>query len=211
MKKKIIFFLLIFFTLLLNNSYTKELSNNVVVSINNEIITELDINKEMNFIKFVTKSESTKKLSEFKAEAVQALIDRKIKNIEANNLKVSVSEKEVEISIYNYLAGQNIKIEDLNAFYKAHEIEDDYLKNIIKVDMQWSQMIRGIYENRINVNLTEVNKESQKENQNASENQKLKDQLIITEQNILLNKFAASHLEKSKKKYLIKFLWEKIL
>jgi hypothetical protein len=206
MKKKIIFFLLIFFTLLLNNSYTKELSNNVVVSINNEIITELDINKEMNFIKFVTKSESTKKLSEFKAEAVQALIDRKIKNIEANNLKVLVSEKEVEISIYNYLAGQNIKIEDLNAFYKAHEIEDDYLKNIIKVDMQWSQMIRGIYENRINVNLTEVNKELQKENQNASENQKLKDQLIITEQNILLNKFAASHLEKSKKKYLIKFL-----
>jgi len=206
MKKKIIFFLLIFFTLLLNNSYTKELSNNVVVSINNEIITELDINKEMNFIKFVTKSESTKKLSEFKAEAVQALIDRKIKNIEANNLKVLVSEKEVEISIYNYLAGQNIKIEDLNAFYKAHEIEDDYLKNIIKVDMQWSQMIRGLYENRINVNLTEVNKELQKENQNASENQKLKDQLIITEQNILLNKFAASHLEKSKKKYLIKFL-----
>jgi len=206
MKKRIIFFLLIFFTLLLNNSYTKELSNNVVVSINNEIITELDINKEMNFIKFVTKSESTKKLSEFKAEAVQTLIDRKIKNIEANNLKVLVSEKEVEISIYNYLAGQNIKIEDLNAFYKAHEIEDDYLKNIIKVDMQWSQMIRGIYENRINVNLTEVNKELQKENQNASENQKLKDQLIITEQNILLNKFAASHLEKSKKKYLIKFL-----
>jgi len=206
MKKRIIFFLLIFFTLLLNNSYTKELSNNVVVSINNEIITELDINKEMNFIKFVTKSESTKKLSEFKAEAVQTLIDRKIKNIEANNLKVLVSEKEVEISIYNYLAGQNIKIEDLNAFYKANEIEDDYLKNIIKVDMQWSQMIRGIYENRINVNLTEVNKELQKENQNASENQKLKDQLIITEQNILLNKFAASHLEKSKKKYLIKFL-----
>jgi len=206
MKKRIIFFLLIFFTLLLNNSYTKELSNNVVVSINNEIITELDINKEIHFIKFVTKSESTKKLSELKAEAVQALIDRKIKNIEANNLKVLVSEKEVEISIYNYLAGQNIKIEDLNAFYKAHEIEDDYLKNIIKVDMQWSQMIRGIYENRINVNLTEVNKELQKENQNASENQKLKDQLIITEQNILLNKFAASHLEKSKKKYLIKFL-----
>ena len=72
--------------------------------------------------------------------------------------------------------------------------------------MQWSQMIRGIYESRINVNLTEVNKDLQKEGQNTSENPKLKEQLIITEQNILLNKFAASHLEKSKKKYLIKFL-----
>jgi hypothetical protein len=27
----------------------------------------------------------------------------------------------------------------------------------------------------------------------------------------LLNKFSATHLEKSKKKYLIKFLWKKIL
>jgi hypothetical protein len=26
-----------------------------------------------------------------------------------------------------------------------------------------------------------------------------------------LNKFSATHLEKSKKKYLIKFLWKKIL
>jgi hypothetical protein len=26
-----------------------------------------------------------------------------------------------------------------------------------------------------------------------------------------LNKFSVTHLEKSKKKYLIKFLWEKIL
>jgi hypothetical protein len=206
MKKKIIFFLLIFFTLFLNNSYTKELSNNVVVSINNEIITELDINKEMNFIKFITKSESTREISELKTEAAHTLIDRKIKNIEAINLKVLVSEKEVNISLYNYLADQKIKIEDLNAFYKAHEIEDDYLKNIIKVEMQWSKMIRSIYENRININLTEVNKELQKENQNTFENPKLKEQLIITEQNILLNKFAASHLEKSKKKYLIKFL-----
>ena len=31
-------------------------------------------------------------------------------------------------------------------------------------------------------------------------------QLIVAEQNTLLNKFSTTHLEKSKKKYLIKFL-----
>jgi len=40
----------------------------------------------------------------------------------------------------------------------------------------------------------------------AEHDEKLKKQLIITEQNKLLNKFSATHLEKSKKKYLIKFL-----
>ena len=45
-----------------------------------------------------------------------------------------------------------------------------------------------------------------KEEKDAEDDEKLKKQLIITEQNKLLNKFSATHLEKSKKKYLIKFL-----
>jgi hypothetical protein len=63
-----------------------------------------------------------------------------------------------------------------------------------------------MYESRLNVNLTEVNKELEKEQKNVADDEKLKKQLIITEQNKLLNKFSATYLEKSKKKYLIKFL-----
>jgi hypothetical protein len=63
-----------------------------------------------------------------------------------------------------------------------------------------------MYESRINVNLTEVNKELEKEQNNTVDDEKIKRQLIINEQNKLLNKYSATHLEKSKKKYLIKFL-----
>jgi len=63
-----------------------------------------------------------------------------------------------------------------------------------------------MYESRLNVNLTEVNKELEKEQKNGESDEKLKKQLIITEQNKQLNKFSITHLEKSKKKYLIKFL-----
>ena len=59
---------------------------------------------------------------------------------------------------------------------------------------------------KININLTEVNKQLEQEQKNTDDNEKFKNQLIIIEQNKLLNKFAATHLEKSKKKYLIKFL-----
>ena len=40
----------------------------------------------------------------------------------------------------------------------------------------------------------------------VEDDEKLKKQLIVAEQNKLLNKFSTTHLEKSKKKYLIKFL-----
>ena len=202
MSKKI--FLLIFFVLFLTNSKAKQLTNNVIVSIDNSIITELDINKEINFLKFVNKDLATGSSEPFKKEIINSLIDRKIKDIETNSFKIEVSEKEIENNLYSYLERMKINNEILNSFYNQNEIEKDYLKNIIKIDMKWSKLIRQMYESRLNVNLTEVNRELEKKD--AEDDEKLKKQLIITEQNKLLNKFSATHLEKSKKKYLIKFL-----
>ena len=204
MSKKI--FLLIFFVFFLTNSEAKQLTNNVIVSIDNTIITELDINKEINFLKFINKDQAANNPELFKKEIVNSLIDRKIKDIETNFFKIEVPEKEIEINLYSYLERIKINNEIINSFYNQNEIEKDYLKNIIKIDMKWSKLVRQLYESRLNVNLTEVNKELEKEQNNSVDDEKLKRQLIITEQNKLLNKFSATHLEKSKKKYLIKFL-----
>jgi hypothetical protein len=204
MSKKIFF--LIFFIFFLTNSEAKQLTNNVIVSIDNTIITDLDINKEINFLKFINKDQAANNPVLLKREILNSLIDRKIKDIETNNFKIEVSEKEIEINLYNYLERSKINNEIINSFYNQNEIETDYLKNIIKIDMKWSKLVRQLYESRLNVNLTEVNKELEKEQNNTVDDEKLKRQLIITEQNKLLNKFSATHLEKSKKKYLIKFL-----
>jgi len=203
-KKKI--FLLLFFVFFLTNSIAKQLTNNVIVSIDNSIITDLDINKEINFLKFINKDQTNNNPELFKKEIINSLIDRKIKDIETNYFKIEVSEKEVENNLYNYLERMKINNETLNSFYNQNEIEKDYLKNIIKIDMKWSKLIRQMYESRLNVNLTEVNRELEKEQKNAEDDEKLKKQLIVAEQNKLLNKFSTTHLEKSKKKYLIKFL-----
>jgi hypothetical protein len=204
MSKKI--FLLIFFVFFLTSSEAKQLTNNVIVSIDNSIITDLDINKEINFLKFINNDQAANNRVLLKKEIINSLIDRKIKDIETNYFKIEVSEKEIEINLYNYLERIKINNETINSFYNQNEIEKDYLKNIIKIDMKWSKLVRQLYESRLNVNLTEVNKELEKEQNNSVDDEKLKRQLIITEQNKLLNKFSATHLEKSKKKYLIKFL-----
>ena len=204
MSKKI--FLLIFFVFFFTNSEAKQLTNNVIVSIDNTIITDLDINKEINFLKFINKDQTANNPELFKKEIVNSLIYRKIKDIETNYFKIEISEKEIDINLYSYLERIKINNEIINSFYNQNEIEKDYLKNLIKIDMKWSKLVRQLYESRLNVNLTEVNKELEKEQNTSVDDEKLKRQLIIAEQNKLLNKFSATHLEKSKKKYLIKFL-----
>ena len=204
MSKKI--FLLIFFVFFFTSSEAKQLTNNVIVSIDNSIITDVDINKEINFLKFINKEQATNNPELLKKEIINILIDRKIKDIETNYLKIEVSEREVENNFYNYLEKMKISNENLKTFYNKNEIENDYLKNIIKIDMKWSKLVRQMYQSRLDINLTEVNIQLEKEQKNSEDEEQLKKKLIISEQNKLLNKFSATHLEKSKKKYLIKFL-----
>ena len=203
-KKKFFTFIILF--TFLYNSTTKALTNNVIATVDNTIITELDIKKEIEFIKFINKSEIDINSIKVKKEITEILIDRKIKKIEVDNAKILINEKEIENYLYNYLINQKIDNEILNKFYNTQKIEDDYLKNVIDIDLRWMKLIKQIYESRININLTEVNEEIKKESHKNEDNEKLKTQIIASEKNKLLSKFASIYLEKSKKKYLIKYL-----
>ena len=203
-KKKI--FIFIIFILFFFNSTSRSITNNVLVTIDNSVITELDLKKEIEFIKFINKSEIDGNSEKVKKDTIESLIDKKIKKIEIDIAKIEITGKEIENYTYNYLSNNKINNEILNDFYASKQIEKDYLKNMIIIEIGWIKLIRKIYENRININLTEINEVIKKESKNSEDVEKLKNQIIDLEWNKVLNKFAVTHLEKSKKKYLIKFL-----
>jgi hypothetical protein len=181
------------------------ITNNVVATVDNTVITELDIKKEIDFVKFINKSEIDINSIKIKKEITEILVNRKIKKIEVDNAKIQINEKETDNYLYNYLINQKIDNESLNNFYKAKKIEEDYLRNILEIDLKWIKLIRQSYDGKININLTEVNKEIKKESNNDEDYEKLKIRIITSEKDKLLTKFSSTHLEKSKRKYLIKF------
>ena len=203
-KKKIFIFigLILFFY----NSPSKSVTNNVIATIDNSIITELDLKKEIEYIKFINKSEIDNNSEKVRRNIIETLIDRKIKKIEIDKAKIEITEKEIENYTYNYLINYKINDEILNSFFNTQQIEKNYLKNLIIVEMGWTKLIREIYESRININITEINEEVKKESKNSEDTEKIKNQIINLEKNKVLNKFSTTHLEKSKKKYFIKFL-----
>jgi hypothetical protein len=203
--------LFLFFIIFLQKTYSIEIKNDIVVTVNNLIITELDIIKEINFIKFINKYNNSKELdsSTLRRESVNNLINKKIKDIETDTFKIFISEKDIENNLYNHQLNLKINKEDLDKFYEKNEIDRNYLKDIVKVDLKWSELINQIYQSRLNINLTEINTEIEniEKKEKIEENkEKLKEKVILVEKNKLLNKFSEFHLEKIKKKYLINFL-----
>jgi hypothetical protein len=210
MNKKIFLFILFFF--LINNYKqlnAEEISNRVKLTVNNLPITELDIKKEINYLKFLNKHEKNIEFQLLEKDSINNLINRKIREIETDYNKIDISENEIENNLYEFLLNKKINKEELDHFYNINEIEKNYLRNIIKTDLKWAKLIKQLYEKRININLTEINKEVEnlEKIQNIKTNDKeLREELINLEQNKLLNKYSLAHLEKSKKKYLINYL-----
>lgn len=210
-KKTLLFILFIFFILCFQKTNSKEIKNKIIVSVNNLIITELDLTKEIEFIKFINKYNNSIEFdaSALRREGINNLINKKIKDIETSYYKIFISEKEIENNLYNHMTRLKINKEDLDKFYEKNEIDKNYLKDLVKIDSKWSELINQMYQNRLNINLTEINTEIQniKKNSKIEENDEiLKEKVILNEKNKLLNKFSEFHLEKIKKKYLINFL-----
>ena len=211
-KRKILLIVLFAFAVLFfQKTNSKEIKNNIIVSVNNLIITELDLTKEINFIKFINKYNNSTgpEIATLRREGINNLINKKIKDMETDFFKIFISEKEIENNLYNQLSNLKINKEDLDKFYEKNEIEKNYLKDSVRIDLKWSELINQLYQNRLNINLTEINTEIEniQKVEKIEENKDiLKEKVILNEKNKLLNKFSEFHLEKIKKKYLINLL-----
>ena len=210
-RKTLLIVLFAFVFLFFQKTNSKEIKNNIIVSVNNLIITELDLTKEINFIKFINKYNNSTgpEIATLRREGINNLINKKIKDMETDFFKIFISEKEIENNLYNQLSNLKINKEDLDKFYEKNEIEKNYLKDSVRIDLKWSELINQLYQNRLNINLTEINTEIENINKGEKTDENkgiLKEKVILAEKNKLLNKFSEFHLEKIKKKYLINIL-----
>jgi len=199
MKKIFLFFFLILST----ETLSKEITNKTKIQVGKEIITEHDILIEKNWLFFIN-SENKNNISANIIEEIAQnnLIARKIKKLETDNFKINADKSEVDNELFNFLKTQNLSEDKVYNFTKSFKINENYLRETVELEIKWRNLIRGIYSGRINVNITEIDQQIQKNNIPLTE----RENIITAEKNKILNSFLANHLEISKKKYLIKIL-----
>jgi len=198
--KKIIFF---FFLILSTKTLSKQIANKTKIQVGNEIITEHDILIEKNWLFFISSENKNNIPANIIEEIAQNnLIDRKIKKLETDNFKIMIDKNEVDNELFKFLKTQNLSEDKIYSFTKSFKINENYLREKIELEIKWKNLIRDIYTRKINVNITEIDQQIQKNNIPLKE----RENIIAAEKNKILNSFLSNHLEISKKKYLIKVL-----
>ena len=157
--KKIQFFILIIFFFVSGNVYALE--NKILIKVNNEIITSLDINSEINYLIALNKNiENLDKEKRYNI-AKNSLVREKIKKIEILNYikKIEIEEKisdEVLKSTYSRL-GINSKEEFLK-YIKNYNININTIVEKVSIEVLWNQLIVSKFSDKIKINKDQLKK-----------------------------------------------------
>jgi len=171
MIKKIILILILSMIFIIRLSYSIE--NIVAVKINNEIITSLDIEEEVNYLSSLNSSLKDLERSELLLISKNSLIKEKIREIELlkykQNLEITddIFEK---VIIMNYSKlGINTK-EKFLEFIQSKNIEYGKIKKKLTIEIFWNELILSKFGSKVKIDEKKLKKqiENSKKKKNKS-------------------------------------------
>jgi peptidyl-prolyl cis-trans isomerase SurA len=151
----------IFLSIFLLTSSNAELNNKVIISVGDEIITNYDLDKEINYLNIITVGQ-IKELDdqEYKKIAIDSLIKDKIKITALSNYNNIIIKDEL-LNSQIIKTSRNIgfrSIEDFMTFLKFQEYELDEYKRKILLELQWNQLVYQFYKNQIVIDKEKIDK-----------------------------------------------------
>ena len=155
-KKSIILIVLLF--LIPDQSFA--IKNKIILKVENNIITTLDIYEEINNLKFFNKNLSNIDNEEIYQIAINSLTKHEVKKIEIlkNFKKIElVNQKPVENIIQRTYEELGFKeLSDFKNELKKNDINFQKYKEKLEVQILWNQIIYQKYNKKINVNEKEI-------------------------------------------------------
>ena len=142
MISKIFFVILILFNITINFSVSKS-EIFIKVKVNDEIITNLDVKNEKNYLIALNPKLKTLEDNKLERYAVDSIINEKIKKIEVENY-FEIFEDEVVIGNILRDLYSNIGISDLNEFknyLKNNGIDINQVRKKISIEIAWNEYI----------------------------------------------------------------------
>ena len=174
-------FLSLFFFIVYPNMLLSNVKNNIILKVEDEIITNFEIkNKIMTSLILVNQEINQTNINNFKKRALDSLIQLKLKKIELSKYNF----KNDNAQINDYL--KNILKDDIDSFkdnLKRNNLSYDLFLEEVETQLKWQKLIYQIYSKRIEVNEEDVEKEIEK----IIKNQKDVEEFKISEIEVLSN------------------------
>lgn len=179
MKLRLIVFFL--FSIIFFANANAKVENKIVVKVENEIITNFEIkNKILTTLVLSNQPIDQKNIDKLKKQAIDYLINMKLKKIELSKYNFESDQK--QINIYLNSISSN-KINSLKKKFEENNIDFNLFKDELDIDFKWQKFIYSAYSKKIELDEKNINAELEKLIKDKSDIE----QYRISEIEVLLN------------------------
>ena len=138
--------------LLLPAAFTKAYASRIVAIVNGAVITDFDVSQRQRLERLL--SGGKRRLG--KSAALNALIDEKLKLIEARDRKRSTSDAEVDRAIGNMARNAKMTSKRMLGVFKQAGVNRETVKNWLKAQIAWRNLIRARFNAQVRVEEAEI-------------------------------------------------------
>ena len=145
--------------------------NKILLKVNNELITTIDILNEINYLKSINKNINNLENRKIIEIARNSLIKDKIKKIALKTIvkKMEISDDDFKrILISNYSNTGFTKIDEIFKHIDEYNVKPELIRNKMTVNAIWSQFIYNKYSKNIKIDTNKLRQNIQR-NENQTE------------------------------------------
>ena len=168
------------------------IENKILVKIDNQIITSLDVNNEYKYLIALNPSLKNSKKEDIIQLSKRSIINERIKKIEIekNFNNPQMPEKFLDIILQNIYFKIGIEnISDFKRYLSINDIDFENVKNKLEIEALWNELILIKFSSKININEDDLRKK-------IKENNKFSKSYLLSEIS-----FEVSNLSDLKSKY----------
>ena len=162
-KLKNLIILVSFFFSLINFGYS-EINLKIIMKINNQIITNYDLEKEAKYLIALNPRLKEINKKQLMTIAKRSLIKEKIRKEEIMKYKTLNQESsEIETVLNNLISNLNFENqEQLKEYFKNFDISVDDLKEKIEIENEWKSLVYAKYFSSVKIDKLEIEKKIEK-------------------------------------------------
>ena len=173
----VIIFVILFSTVIKFSVLASE--NKILLKVNNELITTIDILNEINYLKSINKNINNLENKKIIEIARNSLIKDKIKKIALKSIvkKMEISDDDFKrILISNYSNTGFTKIDEIFKHIEEYNVKLELIRNKMTVNAIWSQFIYNKYSKNIKIDANKLRQDIQR---NESQTEYLLSEIVF--------------------------------
>ena len=160
-------------------SYTGPVSA-VAAIVDDHVITTYDVQQRMRLMILSAGGRVTEQIiPQIQAQAVRDLVDEALKNAETDKFKVKVDDSDVAGRLEDMIASNHTTPAEFAATMKQQGISLDALRQQIKTNIAWTELVQGRYRDRVRVVDDQVDDTMKRMREDATKEQFLVSEICI--------------------------------